>query len=273
MKSTNIARTSYVLLSLIVLCALAKADIRGQAPQFTAQALDGETFSSTSLSGKVVLLQFWATWCGYCRHDQPAVDNIERTYSRQGLVVIAVNVGESDAVVRKYLAESPRSCPVVLDDGLASQFGAHGFPYYVLIDREGNIAGTQSGSGGEASLRHLLSRAGLSNSSRYDTREVAGKTSTSSPNSSGAKVILVPRSGRTLLPTPNPKTLFIFANGERLEVDHYTIDAGYLYLEVSGQQRTVALSALDMKTTIAINHERGIDLKIPQNRSEVTLAF
>ncbi len=268
MERTNLARS---ILTLIVLCALANADIGGRAPQFTAQTLDGETFTSRSLSGNVVLLQFWTTWCQYCRHDQPAVDDIERAFANKGLIVLAVNVGESDAVVRKYLAANPRSCPVVLNDGLAAQFGAHGFPYYVVIDREGNIAGTQSGSGGEASLRQLLRQAGLSANS--DTRDAANQASASSPGSSGAKVMEVPRAGSTLPPKANPKTIFVFVNGERLEVDHYTIHAGYLYLAADGQQRTVALSTLDIKTTMAVNHARGVDLKIPQSRSEVTIAF
>ena len=72
-----------------------------------------------------------------------------------------------------------------------------------------------------------------------------------------------PPSQSTLPPTPSPKTILVFANGERLEVDHYTIHAGMLRLAVGGQQRTVALSTLDIKTTIAVNHDRGIDLRFP----------
>jgi thiol-disulfide isomerase/thioredoxin len=270
-KRTNISRIFHGLLGLIVLCVFAKADIGGRAPQFTAQTLDGETFTSASLNGRVILLEFWATWCPYCRRDQSVVDDIERAYSSKGLIVLAVDVGESETTVKKYLKESPRACRVVLNDGLASRFGAHGFPYYVLIDREGNIAGTQSGSGGEASLRHLLSRAGLSMHS--GTRDVGNQSSSSSPSKGGAQMIEEPRSQSTLPPTPSPKAIFVFANGERLEVDHYTIYAGMLRLAVGGQQRTVALSTLDIKTTIAVNHDRGIDLKFPQSRSEVFVGF
>jgi thiol-disulfide isomerase/thioredoxin len=270
-KRTNISRILHALLSLIVSCVLAKAEIGGRAPQFTAQTLEGETFTSASLSGRVILLQFWATWCPYCRRDQAAVDSIERAFSSKGLIVLAVDVGESETAVKKYLSENPRSCRIVLNDGLASRFGAHGFPYYVLIDREGNIAGTQSGSGGEASLLHLLSRAGLSMAS--GTRDVGNQNSSASPTNGGTQVIEEPPAQSTLPPKPLPKTVFVFANGERLAVDHYTIHAGLLHLAVGGKQRTITLSTLDIKTTIAVNHERGIDLKIPQNRSEVFVAF
>jgi hypothetical protein len=72
---------------------------------------------------------------------------------------------------------------------------------------------------------------------------------------------------------PIPKTVFVLANGERLEADHYTLDAGSLQVVVGGEQRTIALSALDMKATTAANRERGINFKVPQSRSEVFLAF
>ncbi len=55
--------------------------------------------------GKVVLVQLWATWCGYCKRDQPAVDEVVESYGKQGLVVLAVNAGESKKKVQQYLAD------------------------------------------------------------------------------------------------------------------------------------------------------------------------
>ena len=60
---------------------------REQAPTFHAKSMDGEKFSNASLKGKVVLLQFWATWCKYCRADQKEVDDITREFADRGLVV------------------------------------------------------------------------------------------------------------------------------------------------------------------------------------------
>ncbi len=272
MKCTGIARIVRGVLALLLLCAIAKADIGGRAPQFTAKTLDGEVITSASLGGKVVLLQFWATWCKYCRRDQPAVEDVTRAFAKQGLVVLAVDIGESEAVVRKYLERNPRSCRIVIDHGLADRFGAHGTPYYVVINREGNIAGTQSGAGGEASLRQLLSRAGLP--AHTETREIADQDSVPEPgSSSGAQVIEMPVAKNTLPPKPDPKTVFVFANGERLEADHYTINAGFLHIAIGGERRTVPLSSLDMNATIAANRKRGIELKIPQSHDEVTIGF
>jgi thiol-disulfide isomerase/thioredoxin len=260
-------------LTLMVLCALVKADTRGPAPQFTAQTLDGETFTNASLSGKVTLLQFFTTWCPVCRGDQAAVDNIESTFASKGLVVLAIDVGESEATVRTYLQQSPRSCRVVVNDGssLAARFGVHGYPHYVLIDSNGNIAGTQSGGGGEAMLQHLLRRAGLS--SQPDTPDTGKQNAVASARIGGSAVIEVPGGPSALPSKPAPKTIFVFTSGERLEADHYTLDTTLLHVTVDGLQRTIALSALDMKTTIAVNHQRGIDLKVPKSHSEVYVTF
>ncbi|MGD0577366.1 MAG: TlpA disulfide reductase family protein [Bryobacteraceae bacterium] len=150
-------------ISVFIVALPAAIDTREPAPKFRAKTLDGELFSNESIRGKVVLLQFWATWCGFCRRDQPAVDAIVRDFESKGLVVLAVNVGESKSKVKRYLQDSPRACKIVTteDTNLAALFAAHAYPLYVLIDRDGMIAGTQRGAGGELALRDLLTRAGL----------------------------------------------------------------------------------------------------------------
>lgn len=162
-RKTISKRILSVVLALMVLGALAHADDRERAPRFRAKTLDGETFTSDSVKGKVVLLQFWTTWCQYCRREQPVVDDINKEFSDKGLVLLAVNVGESKKKVKKFLEENPRSVRIVLteDTNLAAMYAATAFPVYVAIDREGNIAGMQRGAGGERALRGLLRRAGL----------------------------------------------------------------------------------------------------------------
>jgi len=152
-----------LLLALAVACAATTAAPREAAPQFTATTLDGQKFTNETLKGKTVLLQFWTTWAKYCREDQSAVDAILREYSGRGLVVLAVNVGESREKVKAYLKQSPRASKIVLsaDTTLAAAFAADSFPRYVLIDKEGRVAGIQDGAGGEDSLRQFLRKAGL----------------------------------------------------------------------------------------------------------------
>ena len=153
-----------ILAAAAVCCgALLAIGSREPAPNFHAKTLDGEVFTNESLKGKVVLLQFWTTWCPYCRKEQDAVEALVHDFGGRGLVVLAVNVGESKKKVKQYLADSPRTCKVVLTDdtNLAAMFAAKSYPIYVLIDRDGNIAGQQDGAAGEGALRDLVARADL----------------------------------------------------------------------------------------------------------------
>ena len=159
----NLARLVTCVIAFVALSVSASLAAREAAPRFRAKALNGEMFTNDSVRGHVVLLQFWTTWCPYCRREQPIVDKIDREFADKGLIVLAVDVGESKKTVRKYLAKEPRSCRIVLteDTNLSAMYGANGFPNYVVIDREGNIAGKQRGAAGERALRRLLHRAGM----------------------------------------------------------------------------------------------------------------
>jgi len=142
---------------------LANTKQKEPAPHFNAKATNGETFSNSSIKGKVVLLEFWTTWCGFCKAETPFVEKVSHQYTDKDLIVLAVNVGESKKTVKKYLEQYPRTCRIVLteDTNLAAMYAATAYPIYVVIDREGNIAGTQRGAAGEDALRSLLFKAGL----------------------------------------------------------------------------------------------------------------
>ena len=162
------SRPMVALLLVAVLVAAAAAQSnrstpRENAPRFTAKTTTGEKFSNDSVKGKVVLLEFWTTWCPYCRSEQSLVDQIDKQYSGQGLVLLAIDVGESKKTVQKYLQQNPRTCKIVLTDdtNLAAMYAATSYPIYVAIDADGKIAGIQHGAGGENALLGLLSDAGL----------------------------------------------------------------------------------------------------------------
>lgn len=164
MSARNVVRlllVSGAILFALAACAAEKR--REPAPRFNARTTAGESFNNDSLKGKVVLLQFWTTWCPYCREEQAIVDDIDKEFAPKSVVVLAVNVGESKKTVKKYLESTPRSCRIVLTDdtNLAAMFAAKSYPIYVVIDRDGNIAGEQRGAGGERALRYLLKKAGL----------------------------------------------------------------------------------------------------------------
>jgi cytochrome c biogenesis protein CcmG/thiol:disulfide interchange protein DsbE len=262
-------------LALILLSALTAAKAQEAAPRFTINALDGETFTNSSLRGRLALIQFWTTWCPYCRGDEPSLESINRAYSGRGLVIIGLDAGESGETVKKYLGQHPRAGHIALTQNtdLVAQFAPDGLPYYVLIDRDGSIAGVQSGGGGEPALRDLLSRAGLG-ASPFNSR---GSSEREAPPRAvypaSPKMIEAPR-GRGGPPVKAvPPTVFILKSGERIESRSYTIQDGSLRITLPKDQRTVPIAELNIKATIASNHARGIELKIPTNPNEIFLGF
>jgi thiol-disulfide isomerase/thioredoxin len=153
-----------LLCALAFLLALpALAGDAEPAPNFFAKTMDGQKFTNASVKGKVVLFQFWTTWCTVCQSEERMLDALAKEFEPQGLIVLAIDVGESKKTVKRYLQDRPRAVKIVLNDdtNLAAQYAANQYPIYVVIGREGNIAAQQRGGGGEGALRDLLARAGL----------------------------------------------------------------------------------------------------------------
>jgi len=169
MRTRTILRPALIFLLLSCLLGTAagpaagKAKTKEPAPRFSATTTRGEKFNNDSVKGKVVLLEFWTTWCGYCLQEAGFVDRINDAYAGKDLIILAINVGESKKTVKKYLEQHPRTTRIVLTDdtNLAAMFEAKVYPIYVVIDRDGNIAGEQRGAAGEGALRGLLASGGL----------------------------------------------------------------------------------------------------------------
>src|SRR6266851_4741124 len=155
-----------VIILLSPLIARAGDETGEPAPRFRAKTTTGEQFNNDSIKGKVVLFEFWTTWCKYCEEEASLVDDLAKEFSGKGLIVLAVDVLEPKKNVQKYLIEHPRAVPIVLteDTNLAAMYNAQSYPIYAVIDRDGNIAGEQRGAAGERALRNLLHRAGIESS-------------------------------------------------------------------------------------------------------------
>ncbi len=109
------------------------------APSFTLKDLKGKQISLSDFKGKVVLLDFWATWCGPCRQAIPHLELLHKKYKEQGLVVIGINHEQDHEKVKKY-AEEQISYVVLLDaDEQFKEYGIRGIPTAFYIDREGKI--------------------------------------------------------------------------------------------------------------------------------------
>ena len=111
------------------------------APDFTLTDLDGRKLTLSDYRGKVVLLDFWATWCGPCRTEIPHFVEMQNTYGPQGFQVIGISMDDDAKPVREFAQHYKLNYPVAVgDDKLADRFGGVlGLPVNFIIDRQGRI--------------------------------------------------------------------------------------------------------------------------------------
>jgi cytochrome c biogenesis protein CcmG, thiol:disulfide interchange protein DsbE len=111
------------------------------APGFTFNTLDGETVSLAGLKGKVVLINFWASWCAPCKTEMPAIQATYQAYQDQGLVVLAINEEEINAA-RQFAQTAGLTFPLLADvSGDAFQlYQVQALPTSFFVDRQGKIA-------------------------------------------------------------------------------------------------------------------------------------
>jgi len=112
-----------------------------EAPDFTLRSLSGENLRLQEYRGKVVLINFWASWCGPCRQEMPILDRIHKRYEPAGFTVLGINVeGELDKA-RKIADRLDVSFPLLFDAGqqVSEDYALKSMPYTVLVDRDGQV--------------------------------------------------------------------------------------------------------------------------------------
>ncbi|MCD6186731.1 MAG: TlpA family protein disulfide reductase [Desulfuromusa sp.] len=110
------------------------------AADFTLTNMQGEQISLSQYRGKVVILNFWATWCPPCREEMPSMERLYRNHKDQGLVMLAINVDENGKkAVSQFLRRTPYSFQILLDSDNVAQnaYGVFRFPESFIIDRNG----------------------------------------------------------------------------------------------------------------------------------------
>jgi peroxiredoxin len=120
---------------------------RKPAPSFNLDDAAGNTAQLGDYRGKVVVLDFWATWCTGCKQEIPWFSQFEETYSKKGLAVVGVSLDDKGwTVVKPFLAETHVRYRMVLgNDAMAQQYGIETMPDTFLIDRRGRIAAAYRG--------------------------------------------------------------------------------------------------------------------------------
>jgi len=118
-----------------------------KAPEFTLRDANGGFSNLAQYRGGLVLLNFWATWCGPCREEMPSMEQLSRKFGGQGLAVVALNQRESAALVNRFMKNHALnfSTPLDTDGRVAASYGVYGIPVTYLIDESGHAIGRKSG--------------------------------------------------------------------------------------------------------------------------------
>lgn len=111
------------------------------APDFTLKSLSGENVRLSELRGQVVMINFWASWCGPCRQEMPLLEALYQRYSALGFELLGVNVEQDVDDAKRWLADTDVSFPVLLDptNQLTRMYDVKAMPSTVLVDRDGNV--------------------------------------------------------------------------------------------------------------------------------------
>ena len=131
------------------------------APGFQVKDLQGNEQALEAYKGKVVLLNFWTTWCGPCRTEMPVYEKLHREFAGKDVAVLAVNVDEPRETVAEFISKENYSLPVLLTKGsdVATQYAVRAFPTLIAVDVKGLVAEVVVGGRSEGELRQTIESA------------------------------------------------------------------------------------------------------------------
>jgi peroxiredoxin len=122
--------------------------LSGYSPlDFTLPTLDGDSIALSDFKGKVVLINFWATWCGPCREEMPSLERLYRHFKYEKFALLAVDVMEPPEKVKKFARRYNLSFPILLDrrGEISAKYAANAIPTTFIIDKEGKVVGKAIG--------------------------------------------------------------------------------------------------------------------------------
>ena len=129
-----------------VRASLLSAKERKPASDYSLKDASGKTVTLKDQRGKVVLINFWATWCGGCKQELPCFAEFQRTYGGKGLAVVAVSLDKGWDVVNPFVAKTDMPFQILLADDRTTQlYGIKNLPDTFLIDRQGKVAAVYTG--------------------------------------------------------------------------------------------------------------------------------
>src|ERR1700748_3314890 len=140
LSTVNVFKRCALAAFMIASTAFA-ADAGGPAPAFSLTDISGQTGTLSPYQGQVVMVNFWATWCGPCQQEMPLLDQMYKKYKPAGFTLIGVNVDKEAPPVKDLLAKRPVSFPVLLDPAnqVSKAYHVDEMPSTVIVDRKGQI--------------------------------------------------------------------------------------------------------------------------------------
>jgi thiol-disulfide isomerase/thioredoxin len=144
MNTTSIFRPKALrtlLLAFIAATPALAVAPAGPAPAFTLQSMAGKTVSLADFKGQVVMINFWASWCGPCRQEMPLLEKLHAKYKPMGFTMIGVNVEPDSKLAADWLKATPVSFPILFDtkSEVSKLYKVAGMPNTVIVDRKGNL--------------------------------------------------------------------------------------------------------------------------------------
>ena len=157
----RLARFIPVLIAATLLAAsAAQATTPAPAPDFALPSRDGGEVRLSELRGQVVMINFWATWCGPCRQEMSLLQQISARYEPLGFTLLGVNVEPDSAPAKAWLEKVPVTFPILFDreNTVSASFGVEAMPSTVLVDREGRVRHVHRGykAGDESMYADLI---------------------------------------------------------------------------------------------------------------------
>jgi len=145
---------------LVAGCSSQAPQVGEQAPDFQLPNLEGQSISLSDFRGEPVLVNFWASWCGPCIYEMPFIQEVYEEWSASGLVVLAINKGESLSTAKDFMQSGNYSFPVLLDisQDVALEYNIWGIPTTFFIDKDGIIQAIKVGAfSSKAEIEMMLS--------------------------------------------------------------------------------------------------------------------
>jgi thiol-disulfide isomerase/thioredoxin len=138
-KTSSALRAASALLLTAILAGPAMAVT--PAPAFKLDSMAGKAISLDQYKGQVIMINFWASWCGPCRTEMPILEKLHAKYKPMGFTMIGVNVEPDSSLAAKWLAATPVSFPILFDtrSEVSKLYSVAGMPSTVIIDRKGNL--------------------------------------------------------------------------------------------------------------------------------------